>query len=285
ANGGGDGSEPLIALSAPAGIALGTPKAIALGAGEHLDLAAQQHVQLTSGERTVLNAGNGLSTFAQQGDMRHIAHQGELLMQAQQNDIRIEADQNLEVTASEEHILIAAKEHLTLMSGGVYIEMKGGNIELGMPGDFTAKQGLPTLIGPTQRQPRLPEFEAATVSPLRRTMKFSLATLPGSPPRYAGEPFTLLADGAPLQEGVLDETGGLRWEHKEGTQKYTVELVTGQRFDIDAQDSFADDPQTREQQTLSNLGFRSHEHAGDIAATDNAVGDAFRQLLARFGGR
>ncbi|MDG3821228.1 type VI secretion system tip protein VgrG, partial [Pseudomonas aeruginosa] len=53
ANGGGDGSEPLIALSAPAGIALGTPKAIALGAGEHLDLAAQQHVQLSSGERTV----------------------------------------------------------------------------------------------------------------------------------------------------------------------------------------------------------------------------------------
>ncbi|NPW38097.1 DUF2345 domain-containing protein [Pseudomonas aeruginosa] len=59
----------------------------AIGAFElsqhHLDLAAQQHVQLSSGERTVINAGNGLGLFAQQGDMRHIAHQGELLMQAQ----------------------------------------------------------------------------------------------------------------------------------------------------------------------------------------------------------
>ncbi|MDF6002648.1 hypothetical protein P4050_35845 [Pseudomonas aeruginosa] len=64
-----------------------------------------------------------------------------------------------------------------------------------------------------------------------------------------------------------------------------MELVTGQRFDIDAQENFADDKQTREQQKLSNLGFRSHDHAGDIAATDNAVGDAFRQLLARFAGR
>ncbi|HCF3623446.1 TPA: type VI secretion system tip protein VgrG [Pseudomonas aeruginosa] len=285
ASGGGEGSTPILALSAPAGIALGTPQAIALGAGEHVDLAAQQHLQLSSGERTVINAGNGLSLFAQQGDMRHIAHQGELLKQAQQGDIRLEAGQNLEVSASEEHILIAAKEHLTLMCGGVYIQLKGGNIEMGMPGDFTAKQGVPTFIGPAQRQPRLPEFEAATVSTRRRTMKFSLATLPGHPPRYAGEPFTLLADGAPLQEGVLNESGGLRWEHKEGTQKYTVELVTGQRFDIDAQENFADDKQTREQQKLSNLGFRSHHHAGDIAATDNAVGDAFRQLLSRFGGR
>ncbi|MFK1437617.1 DUF2345 domain-containing protein [Pseudomonas aeruginosa] len=47
---------------------------------------------MSSGERTVINAGNGLGLFAQQGDMRHIAqqgdmrhiaHQGELLMQAQ----------------------------------------------------------------------------------------------------------------------------------------------------------------------------------------------------------
>ncbi|MHC9243774.1 DUF2345 domain-containing protein, partial [Pseudomonas aeruginosa] len=106
---------PLIALSAPAGIALGTPKAIALGAGEHLDAATQGHVQLTSGERTVINAGNGLGLFAQQGDMRHIAHQGELLMQAQHNSARLEAEKSVQVTASQEHVLLSAKTHLTLL--------------------------------------------------------------------------------------------------------------------------------------------------------------------------
>ncbi|MFU3247332.1 DUF2345 domain-containing protein, partial [Pseudomonas paraeruginosa] len=148
AGGGGEGSEPVIAVSAPAGIALGTPKAIALGAGEHVDLAAQQHVQLSSGERTVLNAGNGLSLFAQQGDMRHIAHQGELLMQAQQNNARLEAEQSVEMTANQGHMQWAAGKRLTLMCGGAYIEMQGGDIEMGMPGFFIVKAASHSFLGP-----------------------------------------------------------------------------------------------------------------------------------------
>ncbi|MFK1437891.1 DUF2345 domain-containing protein, partial [Pseudomonas aeruginosa] len=151
ANGGGDGSEPVIALSAPAGIALGTPKAIALGAGEHLDLAAQQHVQLSSGERTVLNAGNGLGLFAQQGDMRHIAHQGELLMQAQHNSARLEAEKSVQVTASQEHVLLSAKTHLTLLCSGAFIKMQDGNLELGGPGKLTIKAADHQFLEPASR--------------------------------------------------------------------------------------------------------------------------------------
>ncbi len=285
AGGTGEGAEAALALSAPGGIAAGTPRSIALGAGEHLDVAAHGNVQLSSGENTVINAANGLGTFAQRGDMRHIAHQGELLLQAQQNNIQIDADQSLEITATEDHILIAAKEHLTLLCDGAYIQLKGGNIEMGMPGGFSAQFSDRQFIGPGQRQPTLPVFEAATVNPLRRTMQFSLATLPGFPPQYAGEPFTLFADGSPIEEGVLDETGGLRWEHQEGVEKYAVELTTGQRFEIDAKSKFAGDKETREMQKLSNRGFRSHDHAGDMAATENAVGDAFRQLFARYRSR
>ncbi|WP_420996758.1 type VI secretion system Vgr family protein [Cupriavidus sp. 30B13] len=148
ANGAGEGGQPVIALSAPAGIAAGTPRSIALGAGEHLDGAAQQNVQLSAGERVVINAGTGLGTFAQSGDMRHIAHQGELLLQAQHNTIRVEADQSVEIAASDEHVQISADEHITLLCGGAYIRMQGGNIELGMPGKFTAKAAKHTLTGP-----------------------------------------------------------------------------------------------------------------------------------------
>ncbi|NPW38102.1 DUF2345 domain-containing protein [Pseudomonas aeruginosa] len=109
---------------------------------------AQQHVQLTSGERTVINAGNGLSTFAQQGDMRHIAHQGELLMQAQHNSARLEAEQSVEMTASQGHMQWAAGKRITLMCGGAYIEMQGGDIEMGMPGLFIVKAATHSLLGP-----------------------------------------------------------------------------------------------------------------------------------------
>ncbi|HHM6089398.1 TPA: type VI secretion system Vgr family protein [Pseudomonas aeruginosa] len=146
----GEGADPVIALSAPAGIALGSPRNIALGAGRHIDAGAQGNVQLSAGEQVVINARNSLGTFARNGDMRHIAHQGELTLQAQHNSARLQADRSVEVTASKEHITVAAETHLTLLCGGAYIKMQGGNIEMGMPGDFIVKASNHTMVGPSQ---------------------------------------------------------------------------------------------------------------------------------------
>jgi len=106
----------------------------------------------------LLNAGQGLGTFAQSGDMRHIAHQGQLLLQAQHNSVRLEADQSVEISASNEHIQISAKEHLTLLCGGAYLKLQGGNIELGMPGSFTSKAANHQFLGPATQAPSLPSF-------------------------------------------------------------------------------------------------------------------------------
>ncbi|MDF3837282.1 DUF2345 domain-containing protein, partial [Cupriavidus basilensis] len=142
----------------PDGIAAGTPRTIALGAGEHIDAAAQGNLQLSAGERALIHALNGISTFAQNGDVRHIAHQGEMLLQAQHNVMRLEADRSVDVTSSESHVIVAAKEHITLLCGGVYIKLQGGNIELGMPGTFTAKAGSHNFIGPASMDHPLPAF-------------------------------------------------------------------------------------------------------------------------------
>lgn len=155
---GGNGAEPVMAFSAPAGIAAGTPRSIALAAGEHLDGAAQVNVQLTAGDRVVINAGYGLGTFTQRGDMRHIAHTGQLLLQAQHNDIRIEADRSVEISANRHHVTLSAEEHLTLLCGGAYIRMAGGNIEMGMPGTFTVKATDHNLVGPATMTPDLGRF-------------------------------------------------------------------------------------------------------------------------------
>ncbi|HCE6774634.1 type IV secretion protein Rhs [Pseudomonas aeruginosa] len=158
ANGMGEGAEPVMALSAPAGIAAGTPRSIAFGAGEHLDAAAQRNLQLTAGERVVVNAGNGLGTFTQRGDMRHIAHTGQLLLQAQHNTIQIEADKSVEVRANNNHVTVSAEDHITLLCGGAYIKMAGGDIEMGMPGTFTVKATDHNFKGPGTMVPTLGQF-------------------------------------------------------------------------------------------------------------------------------
>lgn len=142
------GDEPIIALSAPAGIAAGTPESIIFGAGKHLDAAAQRNLQLTAGERIVINAGNGLGTFAERGDMRHIAHTGRMQLQAQHNDIQIEADKSVEIRANNHHVTVSAEEHITLLCGGAYLKMAGGNVEIGMPGTFTVKATGHKFAGP-----------------------------------------------------------------------------------------------------------------------------------------
>jgi len=145
----GDGAQPIIALSGPAGIAVASARSIVLGAGEHIDSVAQQNQQFTAGKKVVINAGDELGLFAQGGDMRHIAHNGQLLLQAQHNSIHVQADQSVEISASQRHVLVAADKHITLLCGGAYIKMQGGNIELGMPGNFTVKAANKYFIDPS----------------------------------------------------------------------------------------------------------------------------------------
>ena len=279
---GANGGQPLIGLSSPAGIAAGTPRSITLAAGESLDAIADQNQQFSAGKNILMNAGTGLGFFAHSGDVRHIAHQGNLALQAHLQSIRIEADQNVDISAGKQNVTISADNAITLLCGGAYIKMEGGNIEMGMPGNFTVKAASHSFIGPAQRLPKLPDFPIGTLSPNARTMRFTLGALPSHLANYENEPYKLYADGVLLSEGALDEEGNMRWEHKDGTTKYQVELVTGQVFEIDAQERFSEDADTRRTQELSNLGYRSHTHEGDAAGFEEHAGNAFRALQARF---
>ncbi|WP_187673101.1 DUF2345 domain-containing protein, partial [Zestomonas carbonaria] len=207
------------------------------------------------------------------------AQQGELLMQAQHNDIKVQADQSVEISASRQHIRLDASKHITLLCGGAYIKIADGNIEMGMPGEFTVKASQHGFVGPAQIAPSLPDFPDTTTSPLKKTMRVSLGALPGFLSNYAGEPYRLLADDALLETGTLDEQGQLKWEHRDGTQKYTLELLTGQRFELDAQERFSEDADTGQVQKLSNQGYRSLPSTADGLQHG---GDAFRALQALF---
>lgn len=191
-SGSGAGGEPLIALSAPAGIALATPKGITATSGENTDLIAQKNQQLTSGQQTHLHAGTGVRVFAHSGGIKSIAHQGQHLVQAQHDDVVVNAGQSVHLTASQAHVLIEATSHITLVeAGGAYLKLQGGAIELGCPGAFTVKAASYNLVGPASAQVELPKFATGDVGRALRLLdpasgtalqnaKFSLSKTSGA---------------------------------------------------------------------------------------------------------
>jgi type VI secretion system secreted protein VgrG len=203
----GPGNEPIIALSAPAGIALASPRSIALGAGEHIDAAAREQVQLTAGEQMLLNAGQGLGTFAQSGDMRHIAHQGQLLLQAQHNSARLEADQSVEISASQQHVLFAAKQHITLLCGGAYVKIADGNIEFGMPVDFIVKAAKHSNVSGAAMSPQLANWTLGSLT-LPRALELRYAYSDLKP--VANAPYLIQFEDGSQQQGTLDAQGYAR---------------------------------------------------------------------------
>ncbi|MFG0685246.1 type VI secretion system Vgr family protein [Pseudomonas sp. WSY_20] len=216
--GAGTGGEPLVAVSAPAGVAVATSRSIALAASEHIDSVAQQHQHLTAGKNIVLNAGDEIGLFAQSGDLRHIAHQGEVLVQAQHNSIKVQAEQSIELSASQQYVQIDAGTHITLLCGGAYLKMEGGNIELGMPGSFIVKAANHQQEGPGQLSRTVNTWPHAKFDD-----KFQVLLYDGKPAANYAYVITR-ADGATI-EGVTDSQGMVDVQRGLSMESLSLEIL------------------------------------------------------------
>jgi type VI secretion system secreted protein VgrG len=67
----------------------------------------------------------------------------------------------------------------------------------------------------------------------------------------AGMPYTLKADGAEIQKGVLDENDFLRVEHDINTKAYELELGNGRVIKIPVVNEYSNPKKGK----LANLGF------------------------------
>jgi type VI secretion system secreted protein VgrG len=193
---------PLIAQYAAGGFISGTPKSSVSYSGRQQTIAAQQHIQAIAGQRVNVNAGKGISLFAHENGMKHIARAGKLDIQAQQDSIGIAADRDVKITASQGEIVIAAKKSLTLLCGGAYIKITDGKIEHGCAGDFTVKAGMHKWDGPAEQQAELPFFPSAEYT---NWLKLDLDGYQGAP--MAGVPYTLHFANGQKKDGVLDSSG------------------------------------------------------------------------------
>lgn len=196
------GGAPLIAKYAEGGFVSATPNSSVSYSGRQQNIVAQQHIQAVAGQRVNINAGKGISLFAHQDGMKHIARAGKLDIQAQQDSIGIAAERDVNVSASQGEVVIAAKKSVTLLCGGAYIKIAEGNIELGCPGTFLVKAGMHKWDGPARQQAKLPFFPAAEHT---NWLKLDLDGYEGAP--MAGVPYTLHFANGQQKKGTLDGSG------------------------------------------------------------------------------
>ncbi|MDT3239038.1 DUF2345 domain-containing protein, partial [Pseudomonas syringae group genomosp. 3] len=137
------------------GITSATPRSQVHYAGENHDTTAQDNLQLTSGAALHLQAGKGLSAFAQDAGISAIANRGKVLVQAQEDDIALNAQKNLHVSAVEGEVVITAPTIRLVADDGSYIKI-GGGVEIGSQGKVTVHASEHDWIGPKTDSASIP---------------------------------------------------------------------------------------------------------------------------------
>ncbi|MFA9216182.1 MAG: type VI secretion system Vgr family protein [Sphingomonadaceae bacterium] len=199
---GREGGQPVIAVSAPAGLSFATPKAIVSYAGTTLDSVAQQGLHLTAGQCATLNAGKGISLFAQSNGMNLIAHRGKLLLQSQCDETEINAAKDVKFTATEGKIVGMAKEIVLIAEDGSFIKI-GDGITIGTSGTITHHGASFPFKGSSTMAAALPTFEQG-----QGDLKFQAryyAHMDGGIPAPDLDIESSVSDGSELEERCDDE--------------------------------------------------------------------------------
>ncbi|WP_244893900.1 type VI secretion system Vgr family protein, partial [Chromobacterium violaceum] len=137
------GQQPLLVLSAPAGIAALTEQSQTVSAGTNLNLIAQRDANHTTGRRWLHNVGQHISLFVagvkDKVALKLIAAKGKVQVQAQSDAMELTADKDVTITSGKQKIHLNGKQEILLTSGGAYVRIKDGKIELHAPGTVSFK--------------------------------------------------------------------------------------------------------------------------------------------------
>ncbi|SCK08695.1 type VI secretion system Vgr family protein [Vogesella sp. LIG4] len=175
------GQQPLMILSAPAGLAATTDNALTLAAGSNIDQVAQRDLNQTSGRRWLHNVGQHISLFVagvkDAVSLKLIAAKGKVQLQAQSDAMELTADKDLTITSCKGKVVISAKQDILLTSGGGYIKLSGGNIDIHCPATVSVKGAEHGLSGPASIGVNMKGFPSAE----RYDEKFQVVGPDGKP--------------------------------------------------------------------------------------------------------
>lgn len=251
-----------ILQSSPDGIASTTAANQIIHAGQNTHIISEVDTNISSNSNITLHAGDSVGLFANSNGAKIFANQGPVEIQAQHDELLMNALKNVEVTSTEGKVSIFAKEELLISCGGAYIKFAGGQIELGSAQPIKVKAGLNVEASNTI-DIQMPSWPKTL---LDKSLKIKTTQSPHSDDPYVGMPFTLYADGAEVKNGITDETGFIRVEHKEETKEYKLVYASGDEITMNMVEEFEEKGSLSE---LSNRGFHPIEYDGmDISADE-----------------
>lgn len=158
--------DPIVALSARAGLVVVAGQDVAMLAGENIAIGAGQDLQVASGGAARIHTGQAIGMLGGAvgpGDQAAgkgitlIAGQGDIELQAQADRMQIAAKGDVQIQSKSAHIDWAAAKKITLATaGGASIVIEGGNITVMCPGKITVRAGTKSLVGPEREAYGLP---------------------------------------------------------------------------------------------------------------------------------
>jgi type VI secretion system secreted protein VgrG len=158
----GGGGQPVVALSAPAGVAVTSQDNIAIGSQTHIDTVSIGNTQLSVGKKLLARVSESISLFAHRLGIKLIAASGKLEMQTHSDDIEVTSAKRIVLTAADEIVLQAPK--LRFVAQGAQVDLRGGTITQQSSGEHTIKSSKFAHIKPGGGNPSgvtLPKSELA----------------------------------------------------------------------------------------------------------------------------
>ncbi len=195
----------------------------------------------------------------------------------------IDAGREIHLKAGQKMVIETGVE-LTLKAGGSFITLDASGIN-GLGAVVNVNQGgfpgvgsesaalLPVIPLPVDTAKAGELLERAVSHPAQevvRKLSAIISAVPGHP-GYEGEPYTLFADGAAIQEGLTGADGVILFDHIPGTKAYAVEVVSGHRFEVGPKE--VSDEAGSSSQQLARQGYRDYtlhaEQLDPLGSTDD----------------
>ena len=213
-------SEPIIAISSPAGIIHTTPKSQTMANGQDLHLIQGQDMNIATGRSMAASIQQNLSLFVAGVDQKTrqavnsaiklFAAKGKIEMQAQSDNIELTAEKDVKLLSTSQNIDFAAAKSITVTAGGAYIKLEGGNIDLHTPGKVSVKGALKTFSGPANMGYAMPMMPISNTTAAAYSQQVDVGKMIYYDPELIGsnyEIWTKGENGRLLAQGSIDDFG------------------------------------------------------------------------------
>ncbi|QOY96443.1 type VI secretion system tip protein VgrG [Massilia sp. UMI-21] len=195
------GGDPMVAVTAPAGIVLASGDNVALGSESQVDVVSGGDARTSAGRNIFLRAARGISAFAQALGIKLVAGKGNILLEAHQGAVEIKSSGKISLISAEA-IHIEAPT-VRIISQGAKTDWAHDTITQQSAGAHVIKASSLTRGGPGSGDPSAPDFARSS---LKTTERLVLRHLQTREPIPFQNYIAHLSDGRTV-EGVSDEHG------------------------------------------------------------------------------